>query len=112
MCPMVMEAKVYLVKHGENNPNPRPRTPALYYVAVSVDYENGDLYISPNYNIMGLHITISQNNILYENTTVSLLAGQPYVTSVAGYDVGDYILTLENSDEDVIDQYSIIVEED
>lgn len=112
MCPSSMDAKVYKVTHVESNPDSKPRTPSLYQIGVYVDAQSGDIVISPNYDITGLTVTIAQNSAVYEQTTVSLAAGQAYTTSVADYDEGDYTLTLTNSDGDVISQYTITVEED
>lgn len=112
LCSINMDAGIYRVKHGSDNPHPRPWAPALYQIGVYVDSETGDLYICPNYDISDLNITIAQGGVVYEQTTVSLSAGQAYETSVAGYDEAEYTLTLTDGSGNVIDQYIITVEDD
>ena len=111
MCPVYMDAKIYRVRHSEENPNPKPRVPTLYQIGVYIDSESGDLYVTPNYDITGLTITLTGNGVTYINTTVSLSAGQSYTDTLAGYDQGTYILTLSTADG-VIAQYEITVEPD
>lgn len=111
MCPAYMDAKIYRVRHAEDNPNPKPRVPALYQIGVDIDSESGDLYVTPNYDLTGLTITLTGNGATYINTTVSLTAGQSYTDTLAGYDEGTYILTLSTADG-VIAQYEITVEAD
>lgn len=109
MCPMVMQAKVYIVKHGNENPNPRPRSLDQNVINVSVNYWTGDLYVSSNNNITDMCITITQNGICFDVAYLSLLAGQTYTTSLASYNLGEYLLTIENSSNQVVDQYIITI---
>lgn len=109
ICPMAMQAKVYIVKHGNENPNPRPRSLDQSVVCVSVNYWTGDLYVSSNDNITGMCMTITQNGICYDVDYFSLSVGQTYTSSLANYDVGEYLLTLENSSHQVIGQYLITI---
>lgn len=112
LCPTTMDAKRYRANSVAEIPGHRPKAPALYHIGVDVDAQTGDIVICPNYDIVGLAVTIEQNGTVYEETTVSLSAGSYYATSVADYDEGDYTLTLTNSDGDVIGQYTITVEDD
>jgi hypothetical protein len=93
------------------DPKPPARSPARYQVAFDLDYNTGDLYVMPNYDLTGLTITLTGNGATYINTTVSLTAGQSYTDTLAGYDEGTYILTLSTADG-VIAQYEITVEAD
>lgn len=92
-------------------PAPPARSPALYRVAFDLDYNTGDLYVTPNYDLTGLTITLTGGGATYINTTVALTAGQSYTDTLAGYDEGTYILTLSTADG-VIAQYEITVEAD
>jgi hypothetical protein len=92
-------------------PDPPLRSPARYQVAFDLDYNTGDLYVTPNYDLTGLTITLTGGGATYINTTVSLTAGQSYTDTLAGYDEGTYILTLSTADG-VIAQYEITVEAD
>jgi hypothetical protein len=96
--------------YDELKPIPKPpvRTPIVNQVAFDLDYNTGDLYICPNYDITGLTITLTGNGVTYINTTVALNAGQSYTDSLAGYVEGTYILTLSTADG-VIAQYQITV---
>ena len=87
------------------------RSPALYQIGVYVDPETGDLYISPNYDVTGLQITLVGNGITYDATTVSLTAGQVYTDCLDYLDEGTYTLTLSTS-AGVISQYIITVEDE
>lgn len=87
------------------------KTPTLNCIYVNVDYETGDLYISPNYNIINLNILITSNGLTFLNTTTSLNAGQFYTDCLDYLDEGEYILTLSTADG-IISQYRITVTED
>ena len=110
MTPSVMFADKYNSKKILSMPRP-PRSPAQNFVNLYLDYETGDLEITPNYDITGLNITITGNGVTYLNTTVSLGAGQSYTDCLDYLPVGTYILTLSTADG-VIDQYEITVEDD
>lgn len=110
LAPLEMIADKYNSKRVV--PASRPvRTPALYYITMNVDENTGDLSICPNYDVTSLTITLTGNGVTYICTTVSLLAGQAYLDSLAGYALGEYTLTLSTADG-VIDQYTITVEPD
>lgn len=109
ICPMAMQAKVYNVKHGNENPNPRPRFLDQNVICISVNNWTGDLYVSSNDNITGMCITITKNGVCYDVAYLSLSAGQIYTTSLASYDLGEYMLTIENSSNQVIDQYFVTI---
>jgi hypothetical protein len=91
-------------------PHPH-RGPSQYLVGFDLDENTGDLAITPNYDITGLNITITGNGATYLDTTVALTAGQSYTDSLAGYNIGTYILTLSTADG-VVAQYEITVEPD
>ena len=80
-------------------------------ISLCLDYNTGDLAITPNYAITGLNITITANGVTYLDTTVSLGAGQSYTDCLSYLSVGTYILTLSTADG-IIDQYEITVEDD
>ena len=88
------------------------RNPSQYYISLFLDENTGDLAIWPNSDITDLEITITSNGMTYLDTTVSLLAGQSYTDCLDFLDEGTYILTLTDSDNNVIDQYIITVEDD
>lgn len=110
MCPLVMDAKVYKKSAIDFQGLPH-RSPALYQIGVYVDSESGDLYISPNYDVTGLQITLVGNGVTYLNTTVSLSAGQVFADNLDFLDEGTYTLTLSTS-AGVISQYTITVEDE
>lgn len=85
--------------------------PVFSQAPFSLNKNNGDFIITPNFNISELYISIAREGVTYLYTTVSLNAGQSYTNSFAGYDVGTYILTMSTSDG-VIAQYEITVEAD
>lgn len=109
--PTCIDAKIYRVRHAEDSGTIPRRVPALYQIGVDIDSESGDLYVTPNYDLTGLTITLTGGGATYINTTVSLTAGQSYTDTLAGYDEGTYILTLSTADG-VIAQYEITVEAD
>ena len=111
LCPSVLEAKKYRVYHESDMPDQVIRSPALYQIGVYVDPESGDLYISPNYDVTGLQITLVGNGVTYLNTTVSLSAGQVFADNLDYLDEGTYTLTLSTS-AGVISQYTITVEDE
>lgn len=110
LFPLKMDAKAYIVKRPVEGDVP-PRGPVQYNIGVYVDSETGDLYITPNYYITDLNITITGNGVTYLDTTVSLSANQSYTDCLDYLDIGTYILTLSTIDG-VIDQYEITVEDD
>lgn len=87
------------------------RTPSQYFINLYLDEDTGDLIITPDNDITGLNITITNNGVTYLNTTVSLSFGQSYTDCIDYLGVGTYILTLSTIDG-VIDQYEITVEDD
>jgi len=111
MCPVFMDAKQYKVFHAEDLPNLPRRAPAANQIGVYMESEYANLYVSPNYDITGLEITITGNGVTYLDTTVSLNAGQVYLDCLDYLDEGEYTLTLSTANG-VIDQYTITVEPD
>lgn len=111
MAPTEMFADKYNSKKVLLPPH-NPKAPIEYFISLYLDEDTGDLAITPNYAITGLNISIVDNGVTYLNTTVSLSAGQSYTDCLDFLDEGTYILTLTDSDNNVIDQYIITVEDD
>ena len=110
LAPSGMFADKYNSKKVILPPHPI-RMPAQYFISFYLDEDTGEMSISPNYDITGLRITITGNNLTYLDTTVSLNAGQAYIECIDYLDEGEYILTLSTADS-VIDRYIITVERD
>lgn len=108
LTPSEMLADKYNSKKIIHLPNP-PRTESV--ISLYLDYDTGDLAITPNYAITGLNISITANSVTYLDTTVSLGANQSYTDCLSFLSVGTYILTLSTADG-IIDQYEITVEDD
>lgn len=111
LYPLNMAADHYKIKKGNLNPNYPIKAPVKYHISVSVDEETGDLFVSPNYNITGLQITITRNGMTYLDTIISLVAGQAYTDCLDFLDEGFYTLTLSTVDG-VISTYNVTVEHD
>lgn len=99
-----------------SNPNPTPAPhnpgmPAFHPVIASIDAETGELYVLFNCNMLSVEISISQNNIVYEDDTMSVISGQTVIYQLGSYDTGEYTLCIEN-DGDIIAQYTIVITED
>ena len=90
---------------------PPVRTPTQNSINLYLDENTGYLAITPNYDIVGLEITITGNGVTYLNTTMSLSAGQSYIDCLDYLDEGTYTLTLSTADG-VVAQYEIKVEDD
>lgn len=90
---------------------PPVRTPTQNSINLYLDENTGYLAITPNYDIVGLEITITGNGVTYLNTTMSLSAGQSYTDCLDYLDEGTYTLTLSTADG-VVAQYEIKVEDD
>jgi len=108
LAPSEMLADKYDSKKIYLAPRP-PRSENV--INLYLDYDTGDLAITPNYAITGLNITITANSVTYLDTTVSLGANQSYTDCLSFLSVGTYILTLSTADG-IIDQYEITVEDD
>ena len=106
--PLEMYAKKHTCKKVLLSPRP-PRSE--YSISLYLDYNTGDLAITPNYAITGLNITITASGVTYLDTTVSLGANQSYTDCLDFLSVSTYLLTLSTADG-IIDQYNIIVEDD
>ena len=90
---------------------PPIRTPTQNSINLYLDENTGYLAITPNYDIVGLEITITGNGVTYLNTTMSLSAGQSYTDCLDYLDEGTYTLTLSTADG-IVAQYEITVEDD
>lgn len=90
---------------------PPIRTPNQNSINLYLDENTGYLAITPNYDIIGLNITITGNSVTYLDTTMSLSAGQSYTDCLDYLDEGTYTLTLSTSDG-IVAQYEITVEDD
>lgn len=88
-----------------------PKMPAFHPVIASIDAETGELYVLFNSNMLSVEISISQNNIVYEDDTMSVISGQTVIYQLGSYDTGEYTLCIEN-DGDIIAQYTIVITED
>lgn len=98
------------------NPGPvqnpiRPKMPASYPIIASIDAETGELYVLFNSNMLSVEISISQNSIVYEDDTMSVISGQTVIYQLGSYDTGEYTLCIEN-DGNIIAQYTIVITED
>ena len=111
LSPLQNFADHYPYEQMYPDPKPPARSPLMPQVAFDLDYNTGDLVITPNSSITGLNITITANGVTYLDTTVSLGAGQSYTDCLSYLSVGTYILTLSTADG-VIGQYEITVEDD
>lgn len=89
---------------------PPVRTPTQNSINLYLDENTGYLAITPNYDIVGLEITITGNGVTYLNTIMSLSAGQSFTDCLDYLDEGTYTLTLSTSDG-IVAQYEITVEE-
>lgn len=108
LTPTEMFADKYNSKRiSQGTPPPRSEN----VISLYLDYNTGDLAITPNYAITGLEISIASNGVTYLDTTVSLSAGQSYTDCLSFLSVGTYILTLSTADG-IIDQYEITVEDE
>ena len=110
LAPSEMFADKYNSKYVGSASRP-VRNPNQNLIYLYLDEYTGDLVITPNYDINGLNITITGNGVTYLDTTIALTAGQSYTDSLAGYNVGTYLLTLSTADG-VVAQYEITVEPD
>lgn len=110
LAPLEMFADAYNSKKVLPVSHPG-RSLELFIIDFYLDENTGDLAITPNYDINGLNITITGNGVTYLDTTIALTAGQSYTDSLAGYNVGTYLLTLSTADG-VVAQYEITVEPD
>ena len=108
LSPVQMLADHYECKKVMLPSTPPIRTPDASQITFDLDYNSGALDITPINDITGLNITLERNGVTYIDDTVSLVAGESYTDSLAGYDEGTYILTLSTVDG-VIDQYLITV---
>ena len=88
-----------------------PKMPAFHPIIASIDAETGELYVLFNSNMLSVEISISQNNIVYEDDTMSVISGQTVIYQLGSYDTGEYTLCIEN-DGDIIAQYTIVITED
>jgi hypothetical protein len=111
LSPLPMVADHYDYDIMKPLPKPPARSPAFYQITFDLDYNTGDLYICPNYDITGLNIIITANSTTYLDETVSLSAGQSYTDCLDFLGEGSYILTLLTTDG-IIGQYAITVEAD
>ena len=93
------------------SPHNKPGMPAFHPVIASIDAETGELYVLFNSNMSSVEISISQNNIVYEDDTMSVISGQTVIYQLGSYDTGEYTLCIEN-DGDIIAQYTIVITED
>ena len=109
---LLTPSEVFADKYNSKKVLPASHTPRTESViSLYLDYNTGDLVITPTGAITGLNITITANTVTYLDTTVSLGAGQSYTDCLDFLSVGTYLLTLSTADG-IIDQYEITVEDD
>ncbi|MBR0165698.1 MAG: hypothetical protein IJQ13_02295 [Prevotella sp.] len=109
---LLAPSEVFADKYNSKRISPASHHPrSENVISLYLDYNTGDLAITPNYAITGLNITITANGVTYLDTTVSLGAGQSYTDCLSFLSVGTYLLTLSTADG-IIDQYEITVEDD
>lgn len=111
LLPSELSAKNYESKKLMPLPNFPIRTPALFYVSAGIDSETGEFTIWSNYDIDSMHVTITQGNVVLDEFTQAQTAGVPTVYDFDGYDEGEYLLTIEDSNG-VIVQYVITIWDD
>lgn len=102
------------IEPGSPAPTPTPHTPgmpAFHPVIASIDAETGELYVLFNSDMLSVEISISQNSIVYEDDTMSVISGQTVIYQLGSYDTGEYTLCIEN-DGNIIAQYTIVITED
>ena len=109
---LLAPSEMFADKYNSKRISPATHSPrSENVISLYLDYDTGDLTITPNYAITGLNITITANSVTYLDTTVSLGANQSYTDCLSFLSVGTYILTLSTADG-IIDQYEITVEDD
>lgn len=111
LLPSELSAKNYESKKLMPLPNFPIRTPALFYVSAGIDSETGEFTIWSNYDIDSMHVTITQGNVVLDEFTQAQTAGVSTVYDFDGYDEGEYLLTIEDSNG-VIVQYVITIWDD
>ena len=115
MGAMLLPSELFAKNYESEKLMPRPnfpiRTPALFYVSAGIDSETGEFTIWSNYGIDNMHVTITQGNVVLDEFTQAHTAGVPTVYGFDGYDEGEYLLTIEDSNG-VIVQYVITIWDD
>ena len=115
MGAMLLPSELFAKNYESEKLMPRPnfpiRTPALFYVSAGIDSETGEFTIWSNYGIDNMHVTITQGNVVLDEFTQAQTAGVSTVYGFDGYDEGEYLLTIEDSNG-VIVQYVITIWDD
>ena len=115
MGAMLLPSELFAKNYESEKLMPRPnfpiRTPALFYVSAGIDSETGEFTIWSNYGIDNMHVTITQGNVVLDEFTQAQTDGVPTVYGFDGYDEGEYLLTIEDSNG-VIVQYVITIWDD
>ena len=93
------------------DPPPPARSQVPFQIIFNLDYDTGDLTITPVINITDMTITLTGYGVTYINTTISLNALQSYTNCLNFLSVGTYYLTVSTANG-VIKQYKIKVEPD
>lgn len=88
------EKKIY-VDHNTTSDPTGPKRGETDIVTISVDEENCELYVTCNDNLPGLHVTLTQNSITYEDDTVNAVTGQTLTYYLDDYADGVYELTID-----------------
>ena len=108
LMPMELFAEQYYCDK-EVLPDPPVRTSNL--VNAWIDSGTGEFSIYANYDIACLYVTIEQNDVVLDSISQPLYNGVPATYNFAGYNIGEYIVTLSTVDG-VIARYRITVTDD
>ena len=111
LLPSELSAKNYESEKLMPLPNFPVMAPARFYVSAGINSETGEFTIWSNYDIDSMHVTITQGNVVLDEFTQAQTAGVPTVYGFDGYDEGEYLLTIEDSNG-VIVQYVITIWDD
>lgn len=108
--------KIYSVKPVPGKPAPTPnphipKSPTNYPLIVVIDEVSGELSLVFYNTINSVDISISENGVIIENDSISVVSGQTVLYDLATYDVGIYTLSIETGG-DLIAEYSITIEEE
>ena len=89
------EKRIYVDHDTTSDPSGPKRGTETDIVTISVNEETCELYVTCNDNVSGLHVTLTKNNITYEEDTVNAVYGQTLTYYLDDYDDGVYELTIE-----------------
>lgn len=106
----IADKTVYVEQKKTSTPQ-KPRRdlePELFSVLVG---ENSyQLQITSHTQLLGLHISVTQDETVYENDIMNVQSEQTIVYDLDDYAVGEYLLVLEHAGE-ILDEYIVTIEE-